>query len=336
MRLARWFLAVAWCQAVSLTHAQTLPVDPRVAEGVNRWLCGEFEGERNAPLTPVGIAEKDRPSQGVVVRVRLDFADLNAAPEVSVIYNSGKQAYADAVVRRASKYRLSCWENASAPWAGIQDFQFTPESPRPVLISYVRPALVDGPSSARCVATGDSPPSVRATLSERMGISQKERRSGAVLVKIKFLSGDSPPSTEVVASTAGSGNEKTVLDHVSGYRWLCAGQTQSSLVFSQLFVFGIDPVVTTLRQFIGLLDEASVRGPRFDFTSMNCPFEVRMTYLQPYLPNSISGTRGADNHRLAFDGWLQSVKFRPELTAGNRMVGRDLQFQAPCAILDLR
>ena len=99
LRSALRVLAIVCAIGVSpAVSGQTDPAGPTPKEPQPSVLCMEPPSQRSKKIEfPAG---EPLPDHGVVVRVRIEFAEASAEPVVQVIYNSGSPAYAEAVLAR--------------------------------------------------------------------------------------------------------------------------------------------------------------------------------------------------------------------------------------------
>jgi hypothetical protein len=71
----------------------------------------------------------------------------------------------------------------------------------------------------------------------------------------------------------------------------------------------------------------------FDTSKMGCPFDVRVSHMQPYLPNWVGEVDSANPERRAFLEWLASLQLR--VTPPHRILGDIFTVSVPCVIVDL-
>lgn len=73
----------------------------------------------------------------------------------------------------------------------------------------------------------------------------------------------------------------------------------------------------------------------FDFTTMNCPFEVRLTYLQPHLPNAVHQLDSYDASRKPFLDWLKTLELNVPARTLDFVYADALTLPIPCSKLNL-
>eukprot|EP01036_Dinobryon_divergens_P009361 gene9361-12520_t len=110
---------------------------------------------------------------------------------------------------------------------------------------------------------------------------------GKVLVRLHFTGKDSAPRVESIAS-GDSGLMRAVYAYAAGLRLPC--MAQEPLSWTTLYDFHFENgnrAVLNDTSLVNLLRNSKLPpGPvRFDLDGMQCPFDLRVTYRQPYLAN---------------------------------------------------
>lgn len=269
---------------------------------------------------------------GAVVRVSLTFTGPDSPPKVETTFNSGGEAFADAVSTFAKSYRLPCMVVGTGPLAGVQEFQFVPDDGRKVVYG----ALRDHPKATqavRCV-TGMRPPEYPARM---FGPSLE----GTVVVKLKFVDGNSPPQPTVLFDGGSGRLAAAVLAAVERYRMPCLTAGDGPLTAMQSFQFLMSDSTQyalkdlALRQFVAIVDKLDQQKVRFDFSTMGCPFDVRLRLFQPHAPNSVGELERADANRREFLEWLRAVSLKLPRDAARHVIGQTVTVSVPCGVLDL-
>ena len=91
-----------------------------------------------------------------------------------------------------------------------------------------------------------------------------------------------------------------------------------------------------LLQFMG-----SVKGVRkqhllFDLTSMSCPFEFRLQYLQPHAPNRVGEVGSQDAARRPLIDWLARAELDLSEPMLDSVYGDSLTIAVPCVKIDIK
>ncbi len=203
---------------------------------------------------------------------------------------------------------------------------------------------VNSPPLWSCVTGRGTGPMVGKGVIESLppGIKTGEQRSGIVIVRVRFESADAPPDVRVLFNSSGKHFEQSVVNHLAGYRWSCASPAKPTLEATQVFKISLDggaPSPThalTLEQLLSILDKLDSHRVRFDFTTMNCPFEAGFSYFQPYIDNGIINVGWtADTQRRSFYDWLRAIVLKPSLTEGDKLIDHVFKVSVPCVVLNL-
>jgi hypothetical protein len=269
---------------------------------------------------------------GAVVRVSLTFTGPDSAPKLETIFNSGGEAFIDAVSTFAKSYRLPCMAAGAAPLVGMQEFQFVPDDGRKVIYG----ALREHPKATRALqcVTGMRPP-------DYPGTTFGPRPEGTVVVKLTFVDGNSPPQPTVWSDGGSPRLAAAVLRAVERYRMPCLSAGDGPLTTMQSFQFLMSDSTRyvlkdlSLRQFVAIVDKLDQQKVRFDFSTMGCPFDVRLRLFQPHGPNSVGEVERADLNRREFIEWLKSVSLKLPRNAARQVIGDSLTISVPCGVLDL-
>lgn len=340
--------AVAFCLS-AWAGAQTAPAASAASAGNAqagpRWSCDSYWFELvDAPAAPEGMPI---PVQGVVVRVALDYEDVNAKPTVAVTFNSGDQAFADAVVRKAKTYRfLNCVPRDGSPLRFEQEVQFVGGAAPTVVAGRVRSVAKPADESNACLRDADGQPRptwtsylVRQATGTRFVRGDYGR--GLIIVEITFRGPDVPPESKVLFRRGSRQLESMALDYVDKHRWTCWRKGNPAFKTVQVFQFRAPdepestPVKGSLQQFLAAIDKVTEQKVRFDFTTMGCPFKFRLQYLRPFTSNEVAEVGGPNPSRREFVDWLREVNFKPEINPNDKLVDSDFEVSVPCLVLDL-
>lgn len=333
----RWLIVLSFC-ARGVFAAEASLEDLPWARQAPVWLCKLPPLEQTGAVAfPAGV---EMSQQGVVVRIQVDFADRSGEPVVQVIYNSGAAAFAETVVAYAKAYRQGCVPAAEARTRYTQEFQFVPGTPQRSIVGGLRVVPLSESGLMDCWKGGERPPLPPLPTLSDSNFKKDNAKPGDLIARLTFTGPKEPPKVQVLFNSAGRRFESAVLDHLAGYRMACLKEGGSPLTVVQTFRFAWgdslpESVRLTLQQFLGSVDKLADQRVRFDFTTMACPFDVDLTYLQPYTSNHASEAPQHAVNRREFTKWLGRVKLKPSLTVGDRLVGRDINIAVPCLVLDL-
>ncbi len=270
--------------------------------------------------------------QEAVVRVRLVFAGADAAPKASVFYNLGPESMSNTVLEYVRNYRLPCMASGAEPVVATQEFNFTLEG-RKVVHGGLRDELARKNVIA-CV-TGDErrpeyPRDLRGPLPQ-----------GNVIVRLKFSNAFDAPTATILTDAGSRVLRRIVLDHVERYRMPCMPASGKPIEAMRTFFFRQEGARQytlndlTLQQFVDGLDKLEQQRVRFDFSTMNCPFDVRLNLYQPFARNSVGEIERADPNRREFIEWLRGVALKLPEAAAPQIIGQAMTVSVPCGTLDL-
>ena len=304
----------------------------------------EIVGEESytACLTPVA-AERGSPEYpvqqlftktGGEVRVALTFTSKDAGPSVRLLSKNqwnvdAEEAFLRSIEKFVSKYRLPCLTGKSAELG--QTFTFSPES-RSVYPSDASDGLSPmSKSKCRWDYVGSKPTYPEGT----------QRPLGNVVLQMSFAQRDEPPSVTVIYGGGHYLLSETAKQWASAYRLRCETPLEKPVVtkLTNRFVpTGGMPMVLKDLDFVSFLksvDRKSLGTPKFDFNSMSCPFDVKVTLLQPHAPNDVAEISTYDGRRTEFLSWMKTLVFSYPKDFERFLIGQSLQVSVPCMVLDL-
>ena len=277
--------------------------------------------------SPVYPKEQLALKQEAVVRVRLVFSEPGAAPKATVFHNLGPDAFSAAVLEHAASYRLPCMAAGAAPVVATQEFRFTLDE-RKVFYGELR----DEPGRTRVIAcvTGDQRrPEYPRDLSG-------PAPQGNVVVKLRFSSASGEPAVTILTDAGSRVLRRVVLDHVRRYRMPCLAESGGPVDAMQTFFFRLEGEQQytlrdlTLRQLVGGIDKPEQQHVRFDFSTMACPFDVRLDLYQPFAKNVVGEVERSDPNRREFIEWLKGLALKLPDAAARQVIGQSMTVSVPC------
>jgi hypothetical protein len=90
-----------------------------------------------------------------------------------------------------------------------------------------------------------------------------------------------------------------------------------------------------LKQFLGGVVDLDKHPARFDFTTMNCPFDLRLQLTQPYVPNEVEEIGSSDANRRELIEWLSTLALQLPKKIEPQVIGDSMTLSIPCGTLDL-
>ncbi|MBE2241267.1 MAG: hypothetical protein IAE86_00805, partial [Burkholderiaceae bacterium] len=293
----RCLLAVCAIGLHAPAHAQTTPA--AAASGVEAACESGTFGKTGTFVVEPGLKV---PPEGVIVRLVLQFSEPMVEPEVTVGFNSGDPAFADAAIAVAKAQRLACAQRGKQPLRYTQELQFVDgEVPKGVvwpIRSINERRAADG--DATCFKSADGRPRFPNKLpwnglvpgSNLAALPPDDVQPKTIIAKLEFSGPNVAPKATILFSRGGKRFDAAVLDYVAEHRWSCMKAGDPPVEAVQVFNYVFDgheptPVALTLQQFLGAVDKVSEKKAYFDFRTMGCPFSMRMTYLQPFMSNEV-------------------------------------------------
>lgn len=164
---------------------------------------------------------------------------------------------------------------------------------------------------------------------------------GNVVVKLKFTDPSDAPEVTVITDAGSWVLRRVVLDHVERYRLPCLPAAGKPVEAMQTFSFRVkgERQYTlndlTLQQLVDMLDKPELQRVRFDFSTMGCPFDVRLSLFQPFTKNAVAEFERSDPNRREFIEWLTGVALKLPDSAALQIIGQKTTVSVPCGLLDL-
>ena len=247
--------------------------------------------QRGAPDYPFQAFKNKLPGD---VRVRLRFTGPGLAPAVTVLDQQGDASFVDTVRSHVATLRLPCHDGAE-PVDLDFNFAFRPDE-TPLAPVPSDPADAERQRQLQCLEhrSGQNMPSYPLA-AQRAGVQAR------VPVELRFEAPDRPPVVRLLPRVGGDSLQRgryetdvflpTLRTWAEGYRLSCMTGSPISIVRTYVFLlegdaWGFKPGVS-LRELLALVRNIRQQRLQFDFTRMQCPFDVRVEYLQPNLPNGV-------------------------------------------------
>lgn len=271
--------------------------------------------------------------EGDVV-VDLAFSKPDAPPRVSEVEgnNPNSKPLQRAVRKHVAAFRVPCLKE---PVTLRQTYAFTVNDGRKLMPSQLSERTVEGFSAKQadaCVAhtNGEQQPHYSEA-------AQYANSQDTQIVRLAFTAADQPPQVEFLASDDRS-LRRITQKFVQGLRVPCL-PAGSTVTLSRLFVYRLlesdrvflnDQTLTTFLAAVQNLPPA-----QFNLDAMACPFDVRITPLQPYLPNHINEIATTDPRRKPFLTWLSTLQLRLSREQRSLSLGRSMVVTVPCGSINL-
>ena len=286
---------------------------------------------RGTPEYPLQLFKDGK---GGKVDVELIFTTTDKRPEVKVLSSEGADSLVDAVKDHVREFRVPCLAAADIPVRLRQQYIFQSDKSRVTWTAPADQADPDRRSMMACVThvrPGEKPRYPHQAL--------HEGQSGRVLVLLRFVAADQAPQV----TTFDNGFTRTLssdaADWAAGFRMPChqGAPVEASWVFDYRLA-GVPAAGfrdVTLRNFVGGIKD--IRGQRvfFDFNAMGCPFDVKLVYMQPHLPNKVGDLEAPRPERTAFYEWLSRAVLDLSPRQHAAVIGDSVTLAIPCTKIDI-
>ena len=316
----------AACLASAQATAQQLELAPSAASRCLQLLPGQ-------PTEPEYPFVDWKGGKAGQVLVELRFTTADTRPEVTVLASSGPDSLVDAVKRHLRDYRVPCLAASDAPARLQFEYVFKPDV-RKVLWS--RPTDAPDPAQLaqlRCVKLpGSKGPSYPQRAMQR-GVQ------GRLLARLRFESADQPPTIELFHRPSARELAIEVRSWAQGLRMPCwEGQAVNSFwEFSFVFdgeAYGFKPL--DLLQFLRGVKDLDQQTLTVDTSDMGCPFDLKLQYRQPDLPNRVGEVGEANPARRPLIEWLEGRQLQLNAKQLDAVYADTTTVSVPCLKIDLK
>lgn len=267
------------------------------------------------------------------VQVELHFTGPDLRPAVEVLSQEGDAAFVDAVRTYARGLRVPCLP-AGQQVRLRQEYVFRPGSGDVVWSRAEDTQDTVRREQLKCLrqAAGQKLPDYPEA-------ARRSNLQGRVLAQVTFTGDDTAPQIKLHHRPVAEPLAAPVRAWLQGVRLPC--HTGGALTANYTFVFrlgddvyGFKPM--SLVQFIGVSKDWRRRGIQLDTRNMGCPFDVRLVYQQPYLPNTVGVSGKPDATRQPLLDWLAAAELDLKSTALDSVYADTADIHVPCVNLDVR
>lgn len=276
--------------------------------------------------------------RGAYVRVKLTFDDARSAPSVTFLTDTS-EPFEEAISDYARQLRVPCLQPGAAPVTLTQIFDFVPNDGRKVALTLPLDEAQQKGAQSPCVvdANGRDVPKPRYP-----GDLIRRRKEGNVVVRLRFFDTSLPPEITVLDDGGDRLFEHAVRPSVEALRMSCPGGKMVPFEIQVKYSFFLDGEANrlvlkelALPQFLRAVKPFASGGIYFDTTLMKCPFDVRLTFRQPWNRNQIDELEEDVESRHAFLSWLSTLELDVPSRQANLVLGQTMTIQVPCTRIDL-
>lgn len=323
----RW-LWVALLGAPALVAAQTPLIEPSVALSC----LAPAHDQRGAPEYPFEAWKQRRHG---LVQVELTFDAPDKRPQVRVLRQLGDDSFVEAVQAHVRNFRMPCIGKGADQARLRFDYEFTPDD---------RKVATAEPRDLDHEVTGEQMSCIRhisgkgAPAYPPQAIRREEQ--GRVHLVLRFDAADRPPVTTVLSAHQRGALHGELEVWAQGLRMPCFQGTRPAAarltyVYTLKGSKGYGFKDIGLMQFLGAIRGIREQRVDFDFNQMGCPFDVRVTYLQPHAANEVSQLVTYDPVRLPFIEWLRKAELNVSHEMLEAVYADQLTLTIPCTRLNL-
>lgn len=320
-------LALALAGAAHESAAQTVGAAPSAAQQCLTRAPGHDE-----PLVYPSelLARKD----GARFKVSMTFRGPNAAPWFKVVDDKPiDNTFIRAVREYVAGYRVPCMAEGDPPVVLQQQYVFVPNDGRKVMAS--------APTDEQARSRQELAKCVRhevGTIPDYPEGARVLEIQGKVYLELAFDAPNVPPVVSVHASSD-SRLQAAALRYAQGMRMPChpGGARHAADLLYEFKLFAGDRKLLKDANVASLVRAAASpsRPAYFDWNTMGCPFDLRLTYYQPHRPNVVRQLETDQPERRAFMDWLAALRLRLDDKTNTAVLGETMTVHVPCGQLDL-
>jgi hypothetical protein len=327
MRLAVAVLALGLL-GLATAQAQDRAPEPSDAQRCLR----HVDGPEAQPAYPSRAYNDNR---GGRVQVEMRFAGPDRAPELRVLLHEGEADLLEAVQAHSRGLRVPCLAAGTEPAVLRRDYEFAPDR-RQVHWSGARDVEADGRDGLwGCLmhTSGRRAPEYPAS-------ARRAEIQGRVLARMEFHDPEQPPRLSVHSRPSASRLADVIEDWAKGYRLPCLIGPPMRATFTFVFMLEGDPAYgfreVNLRQFLGSVSGIEQQTLQLDTHQMGCPFELRMQYRQPDMPNLIGEPGNPVPARRPLLRWLAESELDLRGPLLDAIYGDTFKLAVPCLKINLK
>jgi hypothetical protein len=311
-----------------------LPVgaQERTAEPSDAQRC--LRHEQGAQAQPVYPPAAYNANQGGQVQIELEFKGPERAPATRVLLHAGGDELLQAVEAHVKGLRVPCM-SGERPVVLRQDYVFQPDRRRVHWSRASDPRAEARERQWACLAHTSG--FVRGL--EYPWWARRDEVQGRVVVRMRFDAPDAPPRLEVFSRDSASRLADEVRSWAEGYRLPCLEGGPLATTFTYVFYmkgesFGFRDV--GFAQFVGSMRGVREQTVSLDTNEMACPFDLRIQYRQPALPNAVGEVGTPVPARRPLLEWLAAAELDLSRRSLDSVWGDTAKVTVPCIKINLK
>ena len=288
--------------------------------------------ERGLPEYPF---EAWREGRAAYLKIELSFAGPDVAPDMKVLQDTVDPSFAAAVREHVKRLRVPCMRPEDAPARLTQEYVFQPVDRFVRYGETADPADLEREILTRCIThrSGSMMPPYPTE-------ARRREIRGNVLASMRFTRPDIPPEVKVFARPGARPLARAIESWADGYRMPCLVGAPIETTFTFVYRFeddrayGFKPL--TLQQLLPIVRNILLQRLDFDTARMGCPFDLRFTYRQPHLPNTVHEVGERSVTRRELIEWLRESELDLPGEYLDSVFGDSTVITVPCLKIDLK
>ena len=273
---------------------------------------------------------------GASIAAEFEFSGPATAPSVR-LEGQPRREFERVIMDYAEPLRVPCMGAADKPVKLRQTFDFVPNDGRKVAWS----TPTDAANAAReallkCVVRPD-PEEIRYP-----GTLLSGWHEGTLKARVRYFSPDKPPTWEILFDGGARAFVYAVQPYLEMLRMPCVGAEAVEEDISIHFRYEPDGVLRQrvlkdlpLASFLSVVKPIKPGSVFFDTNTMQCPFDVRMTFKQPFEPNTLQELDEDVPSRHTFLDWLGQREINLDKQHSGQFLDQQMVVHIPCATIDL-
>ena len=273
---------------------------------------------------------------GANIDAEFEFTAPDRPPTVH-LDGEPREDFQAAIEAYAKQLRLPCMTATQGPVKLRQTFDFVPNDERKVVwttpLDEANPART---AMLKCIVT----PSPRSI--EYPAAMVRQRREGIVNVRLRFFDPGKGPTVTILSNGGDPSFGNAMRGFFEDARMPCLSGEPVETDFR--YTFRIEGGGNykrhvlkdlPLQTFLSLVKAIKPGTAFYDTNTMKCPFDVRLTFRQPFEPNRLQELDEDVPARHAFLDWLGERQFDLDLEHSGELIGQQMTLHVPCVKVDL-
>jgi len=274
----------------------------------------------------------------IAASITAEFEFRGPDREPRVEFGSQPRGEFESAIRQyARQLRVPCMGDKDLPVKLRQTFDFVPNDGRKV--AWTTPIDDANPGRDALLKCVVRPSPEEVSYPEAM---LRVGREGSVIARVHYFAPDQAPTWEVLFNGGDRAFGGAVGHYLDLLRMPCVGNeaVDENITFNFAIEGGGYSKRRVLKDlalasFLGVVKPIKAGSVFFDTNTMKCPFDVRMTFRQPFEPNKIQELEEDVPARHAFLDWLGQREINLDKSHAGQFLNQEMTIHIPCARIDL-